>query len=158
MKNESLSSLRPVGIYLLITLALSSVFYFLIISKGSLSGGRGTFVTGLMWCPGMSAILTSLILNRKLSLLGWQWGRTRFQLLSYLVPLMYSLIAYIIIWFTGFGKFYNTEFVENLESIFGFRKLPDLLSVLVCFILIGLFALPVSCATALEMRSDGAGS
>lgn len=149
MNNESSGSLRPVGIYLLITLALSSIFYFLIISKGSVGGGRGTFATGLMWCPGISAILTSIILKRKLSLLGWHWGKTKYQLRSYLIPLIYSFIAYLIIWIAGWGKFYNAEFVENLESIFGFGKLPDALSILLCFILIGLFALPISCATAL---------
>lgn len=65
MKNQTTKSFRTVGIFLPITLALSSVFYFLIIRSGMTSGGFGTYATGIMWCPGISALITMWILKKK---------------------------------------------------------------------------------------------
>lgn len=48
---------KKVLTYLLLAFALSSVFYYLILSPGK--GKLGTLtVMGLMWCPGVSAITT----------------------------------------------------------------------------------------------------
>src|ERR1700749_3679864 len=89
---------KAIVIFLLITFALSSIYYFLIIHAGKLAAGGGLYVTGLMWSPALSAFITSLILKRKISALGWQWGNPKYQLWAYLVPIIYSLIAYLIIW------------------------------------------------------------
>jgi hypothetical protein len=43
---------RGVAAYLLFTLALSSVFYFLIAKSGRVGGGWGAYIGCLMWCPG----------------------------------------------------------------------------------------------------------
>ena len=102
MKNPTNLSLKPVLIFLSITLALSTIFYFLIIYSGTLGGGRGQYVMGLMWCPGISALLTMKILKRNISDLGWKWGETKYQFLSYLIPIFYALIAYLAIWLFGF--------------------------------------------------------
>ncbi len=149
MSDPKTGTFKPVWIYLAITFALSSVFYFLIISAGRLGGGQGMFVTGLMWCPGLSALITSVILKRKISLLGWQWGKTSLQVRSYFIPLIYATIAYLIIWFAGWGHFYNSEYVAAMAKSFGFEKLPDALVIVLTFIFLGLYRLPMSCATAL---------
>jgi len=149
MEHTPTQSRKAITIFLLITFALSSIFYFLIIHTGKISGGNGRYATGLMWCPGISAIITSVILKRKVSLLGWQWGETRFQVWSYLIPLLYALLAYLIIWLAGFGKFYNGEFVEKFSLAFGFDKLNDELAIILYCILMGIYGLPASMASAL---------
>ncbi len=149
MANQQTGSFKPVWIYLAFTLALSSIFYFLIISAGRLGAGRGMYVTGLMWCPGLSAIITSFILKRKISLLGWQWGSTSLQVRSYFTPLIYATIAYLIIWIVGWGHFYNPEYVTDMAKSFGFEKLPAGLVIILTFIFLGLYGLPGSCANAL---------
>jgi membrane protease YdiL (CAAX protease family) len=94
---------RNVVTFLILTLALSSIFYYLIISAGTLGAGSGLFVLGLMWCPGIAAIITRLAYQKNLRGMGWGWGKTRYQALSYLLPIGYALVAYGIVWLVGLG-------------------------------------------------------
>jgi len=99
--------------FLLIALALSAIFYYLIISAGTLKAGHGLYVLGLMWCPGITALTTQLVFHRNLRGLGWGWGKTKYQMWSYAIPFLYGLAAYAIAWATGLGGFYNEEFVRR---------------------------------------------
>lgn len=149
MQELQYKPIKAVITFLLITFTLSSIFYFLIIHTGKLGSGFGLYVTGLMWCPGLSAIITSLLLKRDLSLLEWQLGEKRFQIQSYSIPILYALIAYLIIWIVGWGKFYNTELVTQIAASFGFDKLSNSLTILLYFIIMGIFGMPGSIANAL---------
>lgn len=97
-----------------LTLIFSSVFYTLIISNGKL--GLVTAV-GLMWCPGLAAILTRLIYQKNLSGFGWSWGKTRYQLLSYIYPLIYASIIYGLVWLLKSGSF-KADSKPTLEGFF----------------------------------------
>jgi uncharacterized protein len=90
--------------YLLLAFALSSVFYWLILVGAKGKSGE-LLVFGLMWCPGVAAIATRLAYQRNLRGMGWGWGRTRYQLLSYLLPPAGALLVYGIVWLTGAGGF-----------------------------------------------------
>ena len=57
---------RKVWTYLALTLALSSIFYALIISAGTLAVHGGLYVLALMWSPGVAALMTRLIHQRNL--------------------------------------------------------------------------------------------
>lgn len=149
MQDPANQNQKAIALFLAFTFGLSSIFYFLIIHTGKLGSGFGMYVTGLMWCPGVSAILTSVILKRKLSLLGWEWGRTKYQLWSFLVPLLYALTAYLLIWIIGWGGFYNDGFVKQVSSSFGFSSLPQWLTIILYFILMGIYGLPQSVASAM---------
>jgi hypothetical protein len=72
---------RAVPVYVFITLLLSSIFYFLITKSGHNGGGGGAYVGGLMWCPGLAALLTCKFLGRDLGTLGWKWGKTRYHVI-----------------------------------------------------------------------------
>ncbi len=78
MEVQTENKFKPIGIFLSITFALSAIFYFLIIYSGKLGGGVGQYVMGLMWCPGISALITMKILKRNISDLGWKWGKTEY--------------------------------------------------------------------------------
>jgi hypothetical protein len=95
---------KKVLIYLLLAFALSAVFYYLILvpNHGKLSN---LLVMGLMWCPGVAALATRLIYQGNLRGIGWGWGKTRYQVASYLLPLVGGLLVYGIAWSTGFGGF-----------------------------------------------------
>ena len=125
-----------IGLFLLLTLALSSVFYALIIASGHLGGGFGFYVKGLMWCPGVAALLTCRIARLDFDILGWRWGETKWQLAALLTPLLYAAIAYAIIWGAGFGGFGNPETVSHLITGFGWTAAPPWLSIVVYFIFI----------------------
>src|SRR5260370_36889355 len=82
---------RAIPIFLLTTLLISSVFYFLIIKSGHMGGGWGAYVAGLMWSPGFAALLTCKLLRRDLDSIGWGWGKTPHEGIGYLIPLAYGI-------------------------------------------------------------------
>ena len=149
MENQTDTKFKPIIIFLSITFALSAIFYFLIIYSGTLDGGAGQYVMGLMWCPGISALITMKILKRNIFDLGWKWGKTKYQIKSYLIPLLYTFIAYIIIWSFGWGKFYNGETVNWITKSFGLGEIGSGFSILFYFILVGVFGIIGSMSSAL---------
>ncbi len=149
MNNPINQNLKPITIFLSITLALSSIFYFLIIYSGTLGGGQGQYVMGIMWCPGISALITMKILKRNIFDLGWKWGETKYQFWSYLIPLIYVLIAYLVIWIFGFGGFYNKEFVNTLTESFGLGPIGSGFTIVLYVILLGIFGTIRGMASAL---------
>jgi uncharacterized protein len=80
-------------IYLLLAFAFSSFFYFLILHSGSLGNGRGRYVLGLLWCPALAGMLTLRRNGRSVSELGWKWGETKYQIQSWLIPLLLRLLT-----------------------------------------------------------------
>jgi hypothetical protein len=73
-----------VGFYLLLTVTISSIFYYFIIHTGRLAAGNTLYVTGLMWSPGMAGLIARYRYEKSLRNHGWTWGNTRLQLASYL--------------------------------------------------------------------------
>jgi membrane protease YdiL (CAAX protease family) len=140
---------RGIGLFLVLTFALSAVFYTLIIATGHVSGARGLYVTGLMWSPGVAAMLACRILRSGPGRLGWSWGAWRWQWLSYLLPLGYALVAYLIIWGAGFGGFGNADFQGRLASMLGWANAPVWLATAGYFLLQGTIGMTQSLSTAL---------
>ena len=128
---------KSIFLFLAITLALSSIFYFLIIDAGTLSAGNGLFVLGLMWCPGISALITLRLCKRSWRELGWKWGETKYQFRSYFLPILYALVAYSLIWVFGWGKFYDSEFVGTISDSLGLKALDGKLVIVIYVLLQG---------------------
>jgi CAAX protease family protein len=118
-------AMRKIGLYLLLTFALSSIFWVLIIRGGSLLTRGGLYVLLLMWSPGTAAILTRLVLQRNLRGMGWGWGRTRWQLMGYLLPILYASVVYLVVWYTGLGS----PGGPRPGGVWGFVVLGSILSV-----------------------------
>jgi hypothetical protein len=96
-----------IATFLVLTFALSSFFYYRIITLGSLSAsGVSLYIFGLMWCPGIAGMLTQLIFHRTLKGLGWRWGKTRYQLWSYVITVAYAAAVYFPVWILSWGGRY----------------------------------------------------
>jgi uncharacterized protein len=91
--------------FLIITLVLSSLYDYLIISSGSLQSKGGLYSLGLMWSPAIAALITNIIYQGNLRGMGWGWGKTRYQLISYFLPILYATPAYGFVWLVGLGGF-----------------------------------------------------
>jgi membrane protease YdiL (CAAX protease family) len=87
---------------------ISSVFMGWAISAGSMGTGGGLAALGGMWSPGIAAILTQLIYRKSLRGFGWGWGKTRYQVWSYIIPILYVGAVHGIVWISGLGGF-NAE-------------------------------------------------
>ena len=142
------NSRQQIAIYLLLVLAFSSVFYFLILRAHSIGGGGGLFVFGIMWCPALAGMATLKLSGRDLRDLGWKWPQSPYALQSWFIPLLYAAIAYGIVWVARLGGFPNHEFMGVLAQRMGLRVSP-VASTVVYVLLAGSFGLAKGLASAL---------
>jgi uncharacterized protein len=148
MNIENAVTKKSILTFLAITFTLSAVFYAAIILSGHLSTGGGIYVYGLMWCPGISALITCRFRGISFSELGWRWN-TRYVLISYFIPIIYGLIAYISVWSSGFGKFPSDEFVKAVATSFGWKNFPAFVVILLYVLLKGTIGMASSMSSAL---------
>src|SRR6267378_2214327 len=87
-------------VFLLLTFGLSSIFYRRIIHPPGIQSGHD--VLWLMWCPGISGLLTRLIFQRNWHGQGFGWGKVKYQFASYWIPLAYASAVYLPVWFAGY--------------------------------------------------------
>ena len=99
-----MSPQKKIVLFLVLTLAFSSLSYIPIISAGTLDVQGGLFVLILMWSPGLAAILTQLITTHSLRGFGWRPGSPRWLGIAYILPLVYVLPVYAFAWLTGLGS------------------------------------------------------
>jgi membrane protease YdiL (CAAX protease family) len=43
------------------------------------------------------------VFRKEVGPFGWRWGKTRYQLWSMVIPFLYSLVGYGLVWLLGFG-------------------------------------------------------
>ena len=98
--SERRGAWRAIGLFLLITIALSAVFDTLMARIGVMTR---LLVMGVMWCPGVSAILTCLLLKRNVRALPWKWAAPRWMLAAWLLPVGYGLAVYLPVWLFSMG-------------------------------------------------------
>lgn len=142
------NSKSQIGAYLGFVFLFSSLFYVLILRGHRLGGGGGLYVTGLMWCPALAAMLTLKLNGRKLSELGWRWPERKYATMSWYVPLIYALVAYAIVWALGFGGVPNPEFIQSAQERMGQHASPAV-STMLYILLVGSFGMVGSLAHAL---------
>jgi membrane protease YdiL (CAAX protease family) len=140
---------RAIPVYLIVTWAVSSLFYFLIIKSAGTNAAGGAYTTGLMWCPATGALLACKYLRRPLAGLGWQWGQTRYQVLSYLIPLGYSTVAYSIAWLTGIAAVNPAQSADAYSRFFGLGPMSRPLGIGLHLLVVATVGVIENCATTL---------
>lgn len=96
--------MKKILTYIILTFFLSSIGYYLIIHSRALGINPFIAMFYLMWCPGLSGIITWLVYDKNLSGIGLKPGKLRWLSLGYFLPICYAAVAYGIIWLFGFGK------------------------------------------------------
>jgi membrane protease YdiL (CAAX protease family) len=104
MSNQSDARKRIIT-FLGLAFSFSAIFWVLIVRAGSTRASGGILTLGLMWCPGVAALIATLISQRNVRGLGWRFGNVRYLLLAYALPVVYGGVAYGIAWFTGLAAF-----------------------------------------------------
>lgn len=106
----------PVALYLILVALLSTPYYMLLARSGALDMGRGFVVHSLMWAPGVAGLLSAWLVHRSTAVLGLGWGRTRYVAAGYLLPILYSLLAYIPLWLTGLAPLAFGDFARDCAT------------------------------------------
>jgi membrane protease YdiL (CAAX protease family) len=145
---EQKSSRQQIAIYLVLVFAFSSVFYFLVLKAHTLGAGAGLYVFGIMWCPALAGITTLKLSGRNLAELGWKWPEKKYAIQSWLIPLLYATIAYVIVWTARLGGFPDHDFMALLVQRMGLRASP-ILSTVIYILLAGSFGVIKSLVSAL---------
>ena len=101
-------------VYILLTAALSSIFYLLGIRR---SGLGPVLAFGIMWCPGVSGLLTRFVFQGNLSGTGFGWGLTKYQFASYWIPFAYASIVYVPFWLAGYFDSNNQLLAELINAM-----------------------------------------
>jgi len=104
------------SLFIVLTCLTTAPFWALAITTGDSAGGRGAYAVGTMWGPGIAALLSCWISGQSVGSLGWRWGKSRWQALSYLWPLAVCCVVYAIVYAAGFGGFPNPETVTALRK------------------------------------------
>ena len=115
------SARKKIVAFVVLTFAFSTPWYFLIISAGTVSVAGGLYVAGVMWCPGIAALLTRLFFQRNLHGIGWRWGKTRYHMFGYAIPIAACLGVYGFVWMTGIGGV-SAQRLRNGADLFGIVK------------------------------------
>ncbi len=103
-------------VFLLFTFGLSSIFYVMIAQVKIDNPTGGLYVLLLMWCPGVSALLTQLIFRQPINELGWKIRPLKWIGWGYLLPLLYALPVYGVAWLTGLGRLDKAGFGPPIGS------------------------------------------
>ena len=104
---------KKILVYLALVFVFSAVFYYIMITTGSISG----YTFPLMGCPAVAAILTQLLFQRNLRGLGWGRGQAKYWWMGYGLPILYCLVVYSIVWVTGLGRVDLMVFMQQSASL-----------------------------------------
>jgi len=102
--------------YVILTFFLSLIGYYLVINSKVIGISPFIAMLCLMWCPALSAIITSLAYEKNIRGIGWKLGRVRWLVIGYTLPICYSTLAYGIIWLFGFAII-NPNYQFNIFSL-----------------------------------------
>jgi membrane protease YdiL (CAAX protease family) len=125
-----------IGVYLLLTLLFSGVFWGLIIAAGQLRAAGGHYVEALMWCPALAAAATVAWRKLPWRSLGFKWPANRYVGLAYLLPLAYAFAAYLLVWILGLGVFPDRTATTAIAAKMGWSISSPLLLTVVYFVFI----------------------
>lgn len=99
--------IKQIIAFLIITSVISAGIFIWMFNSPEVSMGM---IILMMWAPGISALMTSLIYRDNIRNYGWKFGKIRFLGYSYILPIIASFIAYGLVWLSGLADFTTENF------------------------------------------------
>ena len=144
-----MESRRSVLVYLLLAFGLSVPLYWALNAAGGRGEGMRLYVTALMWCPALAALVACRLGGESFAMLGWRWPEARWLGLAYLLPVGYGLFVYVPTWLFGLGEFASGDYGAYAGKMLGLAQAPPWLHVLLLIALQASAGFVLSCASAL---------
>ena len=139
---------QTIFIFLITVTILSSLFHYAIVN---LYPSR-IYIGGLMWCPAVATLITLKIKKRSISSLNWNWGNWKYIRLSYLIPALYGIVTYVLVWIFGFGNLANREVITEWGKelgLIGIGTLNSTAIIIIAIVLLGTVEVIRASATTL---------
>lgn len=146
--SERKEAWKTIFIFLALVIALTSPFHYALVN---LYPSR-IYVGAIMWCPAIAAIITLKLKGRSISSLNWNWPGWHYIRMSYLVPALYVIITYVLIWIFGLGSLANEETILDWAkeiNLIGIGTLDPSVAVIVGVLLLGTVGVIRAMATTL---------
>lgn len=125
---------KKIASFYSLTMLFSGAFDLFILHAGKMEAGNLLYVTGSMWSPALAAFLTKTLFKERIGDLAWCWN-ARYAGLGYLIPILYALPVYLIVWSGGWGRFASGGFLRQTAQQFGWSNFSPPI-VLLLFVLI----------------------
>lgn len=106
---------KTIILFLIILIGLSSIAYYAILKLNPTS----IYVGALMLSPALASFITLKIRKRPISSLPWSLKDLKYLKLSYITPILYVSIAYVLIWLFGFGNLINSDRILQWSNELG---------------------------------------
>lgn len=123
---------NTLGIFFGLLIAFSSIAYYAILKLNPTS----IYVGSLMISPALAAFLTLKIKKRPISNLPWSIKNLKYLKISYLTPILYVSIAYVLLGLFGLGGFTNTQTIIEWSNELGIDESNQTLVVTVMVLLL----------------------
>ncbi len=123
---------KTIILFLAVLTALSSIAYYAILKLNPTS----IYVGGLMLSPALASFITLKIKKRPISSLPWNLKELKYLKRSYITPILYVSIAYVLIWMFGFGNLINTEVLLEWSNELGIDSSNQTLVIIVMIFLL----------------------
>jgi membrane protease YdiL (CAAX protease family) len=133
MNAERARTWKKIGCFYGLTMLFALIFGGFVLHAGKLDAGNMLYVTGAMWSPGLAAFATKRIFRESVRTLPWKWPEARYAWLGYVIPILYTVPLYLIVWLTGLGAF-NMSILQKTAADFGWENFPPALT-LILFVL-----------------------
>ena len=109
---------KTIILFLMLLTVLSSIAYYAILKLNPTS----IYVGALMLSPALASLITLKIRKRPISSLPWSLKELKYLKLSYITPMLYVSIAYVLIWLFGFGNLINSERILQWSNELGIKS------------------------------------
>jgi uncharacterized protein len=140
---------RQILLFLVLVFLFSSVPYALMIHTHHIGAGNGMVVRLVMWCPTLAALASCVLFRIDLASLGWNWRPAKYEVLAYVLPVLYALPVYLACWIVFRGSFAFDPFAAELARSYGMAGAPRLVALGLGIPLLALLGMTSSLSTAL---------
>lgn len=92
----------------------------------------------IMWSPALAAIFASILMRRSLKAIGWDPRPVKWLAAGWILPMLYAIPAYALVWFLGFGDIPNPTFLERARLTLNMQASANVSVIVAAFFFITL--------------------
>lgn len=107
-------------IFFILLFIISGFSYFLLFKTESAKPEDSLASLLLVYSPFLAAIITRLIIDQNIKKLGWKFGKAKYLLLAFIIPIIYGIIIYGFAWLTKIGAVNEQITIMGTDSPSGF--------------------------------------